>query len=151
MMSLTIDPAVLADLDDVLRLIDLQFDEHAIAAGGKRLRAAVTAVLSAADLGFFLLARERGRAVGVAYVSFVWALEHSGRAAWLEELYVVPERRGHGIGNQLLEAALKVARERGCAAVDLEVEQSHGRAENLYRRAGFAALARARWVRRLER
>jgi GNAT superfamily N-acetyltransferase len=33
--------------------------------------------------------------------------------AYLEELYVVPNRRGHGLGRALLEAAMDHARERG--------------------------------------
>jgi GNAT superfamily N-acetyltransferase len=127
----------------------MQFDEHAIDTPPARLRGAIAAVLSNPDLGFFLLAREGGRAIGVAYVSFVWALEHCGRGAWLEELYVFPSERGRGVGEELLHSALAKVRERGVAAVDLEVEHSRQRAENLYRRAGFEPLTRARWVRHL--
>jgi GNAT superfamily N-acetyltransferase len=87
--------------------------------------------------------------VGVAYVSFQWSLEHGGKAAWLEELYVLPDLRGGGLGTALLQAALDQAREEECAAVDLEVDGDHRRAETLYRRHGFEPLERARWVRRL--
>lgn len=148
-MRVAIAQAGRGDLDEVLRLVDLQFDEHAIETDRDRLRTAVAAVLDDDGLGVFLLARESGDAVGLAYMSFVWALEHCGHAAWLEELYVVPEARGRGIGDQLLQTILSCARDRGCAAVDLEVEHSQKRAENLYRRAGFTAHTRSRWVRSL--
>jgi GNAT superfamily N-acetyltransferase len=148
MSEISIHVGSAADLDEVLVLISAQFDEHEIQTPVDRLREAVVAVLADARLGLFLLARRQGLTVGVAYLSFTWTLEHCGRTSWLEELYVVPSERGHGIGDRLLQAALVEARERGCAAVDLEVEHSQKRAENLYRRAGFEPRTRARWVRR---
>jgi GNAT superfamily N-acetyltransferase len=136
------------DSSAVLALITAQFDDHRIQTPVDRLRAAISAVLADSRLGLFLLARKQGHPVGVAYLCFTWSLEHCGRTAWLEELYVVPSERDQGIGDRLLQAALVEARERGCGAVDLEVEHSQKRAENLYRRAGFKPLTRERWVRR---
>jgi ribosomal protein S18 acetylase RimI-like enzyme len=152
------------DFAVVRALLREQFAEHAIEVADDALDAALRAVLAdraAPDCaapdraapdrarGFFLLAQVEQRLAGVAYVALTWTLEHGGRTAWLEELYVPPELRNRGIGRALLRAALGTARERGCAAVDLEVERDHARAENLYRREGFAPLARSRWVRRL--
>ncbi len=68
----------------------------------------------------------------------------------MEELYVLPHYREQGCGEALLRAALQMARDRGCAAVDLEVEEVHQRAEHLYYRNGFLRLARTRWMRRLD-
>jgi len=65
---------------------------------------------------------------------------------FLEELYVVPELRGRGIGQALLRAALDVARTRRCRSAELEVERSHARAANLYARAGFRPLERVHWT-----
>jgi GNAT superfamily N-acetyltransferase len=39
--------------------------------------------------------------------------------ATLDDLYVVPERRGRGLGRALLRAALDAARERGAASFEL--------------------------------
>ncbi len=57
--------------------------------------------------------------------------------AYLEELYVVPERRGHGIGRALLEAAMEHARERGAAHIDLGTSEDDVAARALYESAGF--------------
>jgi GNAT superfamily N-acetyltransferase len=137
------------DTREIVALIREQFVEHEIEIDEQRLIAAVAAVLADESLGAFLLARAGERCVGVAYLSFVWALEHGGRSAWLEELYVIPDERNRGVGAQLVQAALAYAREHGCAALDLEVEDSQRRAENLYRRHGFVPRTRARWVREL--
>ena len=138
-----------ADRDVVVQFLLQQFAEHSISAPLDKLAAASDAVLATDNLGFVLLAYDDQRPVGLAYVALVWTLEHVGRSAWLQELYVAPDRRNRGIGRALLTAALDRAREIGCSAADLEVDEHHRRAETLYRRAGFAPLPRSRWVRTL--
>jgi ribosomal protein S18 acetylase RimI-like enzyme len=57
--------------------------------------------------------------------------------AYLEELYVVPERRGQGLGRALLQAAMAHARERGAARIDLGTSEDDVAARALYESAGF--------------
>jgi GNAT superfamily N-acetyltransferase len=131
------------------RLLLRQFEEHHILVCSDDLEKAIAAVIDNENLGFFLMAQKDERIIGVAYVSFNWTLEHCGKSAWLEELYVIPEWRNHGVGRSLLSSVIQQARACGCEAIDLEVDQSHALAENLYRRAGFSALSRTRWVKDL--
>lgn len=145
-----VDKAQTEDREIVLSLIIKQFEEHSILVRRKALEQSIAAVLANDKLGIFLLAHSHGRPVGVAYISFVWSLEHCGPSAWLEELYVLPEDRNRGVGSALLHAAIHVSQTHGCAAVDLEVEKSLARAENLYRREGFSTLPRARWVHKID-
>jgi GNAT superfamily N-acetyltransferase len=75
---------------------------------------------------------------GVAQVSFkasVWADEPVG---YLEELYVVPERRGQGIGRALMEAVLELAREHGAAGMEVVTGEYDSAARALYESVGFA-------------
>jgi ribosomal protein S18 acetylase RimI-like enzyme len=81
---------------------------------------------------------------------YAWWRVRGTRSAWLDELYVLPDCRGRGVGRALLEQAVTAAREMGCAAMDLEVDQEHARAERLYARTGFQSLARSRWVKYLK-
>jgi GNAT superfamily N-acetyltransferase len=146
---LAIAPAQAADREALLRLLAAQFQELEIPLPAERLAQAVDGVLEDPSRGTFLLGRAGGRAAGLAYLSYQWTLEHGGRVAWLEELFVEPELRSQGLGAQLLEAACAHARSQACAAVDLEVEEAHPRAANLYSRAGFRPLNRKRWVKAL--
>jgi ribosomal protein S18 acetylase RimI-like enzyme len=57
--------------------------------------------------------------------------------AYIEELYVVPDRRGQGLGRALLEAAMEVARERGATHIDLATSEADTEALGLYESAGF--------------
>jgi GNAT superfamily N-acetyltransferase len=144
-----IRPARPSDRDDVLALLGAQLAEHAIELSATRLAAAVDGILAEPARGALFVAHADGAAVGVAYLSFTWTLEHGGAVGWLEELYVVPARRGGGIGTALLDAVCTRARTAGCGAVDLEVDAGHARAADLYRRHGFGELPRTRFSLRL--
>lgn len=74
---------------------------------------------------------------GFAQLRFRPSLYTGALDAHLEELYVVPERRGRGLGRALLEAAMDHARQRGAAHVDLGTSEDDLAARNLYESAGF--------------
>jgi GNAT superfamily N-acetyltransferase len=143
-----IDVANTEAIDAVVALLGSQFKEHGIALGLDELSEAVRGLISDAERGIVLMAQDP-EPVGVAVLAFTWTLEHGGRVAWLDELFVIPEHRGRGIGRALLRRALDIARENGCRAVDLEVDSGHAQAERLYQREGFASLPRRRWASRL--
>lgn len=69
----------------------------------------------------------------VGYVGF-WLLVDE---AHISTLAVHPDRRGRGIGEQLLVAALERALELGAALATLEVRTSNDVAIGLYRKHGF--------------
>ena|SRR2546426_11245882 len=139
-----------ADASGLIRLLGVQLREHRITLDAGLLARGVRGLLRRPKLGRFLVAGDGSEVVGFAALSFLWTLEHGGRAAWLDELYVVPERRGLGVGRALLLASYRIAREAGAMALDLEIEKRHARAANLYRREGFKRLSRERWSRRLK-
>jgi ribosomal protein S18 acetylase RimI-like enzyme len=74
---------------------------------------------------------------GFAQLRFRPSVYTGALDAHLEELYVVPERRGHGLGRALLEAAMDHARERGAAHIDLGTSEDDVAARRLYESAGF--------------
>ncbi len=139
------------DAASVQHLLAVQLAEHHIDITAEKLANSIHGVLEVPKRGFFLIALRDGLCIGVAYVSFIWALEHGGQAGWLEELFVVPEHRTGGVGTQLLEAVIAAARVSGCAALDLEIDRDHERVHSLYERHGFSPLPRSRVVKRLAR
>ena len=56
---------------------------------------------------------------------------------YLEELYVVPDRRGQGLGRALMEAAIDTAREKGAEHMDLGTSEDDRAARALYEKLGF--------------
>ena len=144
-----IEKATLPDLDSIHSLLLKQFDEHAIKVPPDLLKQAVLAMLENKGRGILLVARKESKIVGIAAVSFVWTLEHGGQSAWLDELYILPEYRGQGIGRSLMRQVIGQAQEMGCLAIDLEVDADHRSAERLYEQERFRRLPRSRWVRYL--
>lgn len=146
---MNIEIATTKDLNILHALMQKQFLEHQIEYKDDQLKSAIRQMLSDETLGFFLIAKENKHSLGFAAISFAWTLEHGGKTAWLDELYVLPEHRGAGIGSAIIDQLLIEAKEKGCLAVDLEVESDHRRAENLYMRKGFQKLDRSRWAQRI--
>ena len=77
---------------------------------------------------------------GFAQLRFRPSLYTGALDAHLEELYVVPERRGHGLGRALLDAAMEYARQRGAARIDLGTSEDDTAALALYESTGFTNL-----------
>jgi len=129
----------------VVALLHQQLADHSLRPPAEALEAAVQEIMARPQLARILVAVVAGEIVGVAVLSFVLTLEHGGRAAWLEELYVEPAQRDRGIGTELVRAVCDVATAQGARAVDLEVEAGHERVQHLYERCGFCRHARQRW------
>lgn len=149
-MNVTIRPARRADLPALAALLIAQLRDHDNDLPDADLAAAAGGLLDRPPRGQFLLALAGDAAVGFAALSYLWTIERGGRAAWLDELYVLPARRGAGIGTALLAAAVTAATAAGARALDLEIETGHERVATLYQRAGFRPLPRQRWARSLD-
>jgi ribosomal protein S18 acetylase RimI-like enzyme len=74
---------------------------------------------------------------GFAQLRFRPSLYSAARDACLEELYVVPERRGTGLGRALLDAAMWHARARGADHIELNTSEADTAALGLYESSGF--------------
>ena len=74
---------------------------------------------------------------GIAVVRLRPSFWSGALDAYLEELYVVPDRRGEGIGRALLEATMDAAREGGATRIDLGTSVDDKAAIALYESAGF--------------
>ena len=134
------DPAVrrakAADAEAIGRLLDAfnrEFDDPT--PGPRVLAERVRALIAAGELTV-LLAGEGPD--GVAVLRFRPALWTDGLDCYLEELYVVPERRGEGLGRAIVEVALEDARREGAVYVYLGTNETDVAARALYESLGFS-------------
>jgi ribosomal protein S18 acetylase RimI-like enzyme len=130
--------ATVEDSEEVAELLDrfqVEFDEFTPGAAvlAPRVRDHI-----ARDLSVFLLAGPPR--VGVAQLRFREYLLTGSPTCYVEELYVVPARRGEGHGRRLMELALEVARERGATWIELGTAASDTAARGLYESLGFTNL-----------
>ena len=91
-----------------------------------------------------LIAEDDGRAVAFAlfFHSFSTFLAQPG--IYLEDLFVVPEARGGGVGRALLEKLAETAVERGCGRLEWAVLDWNEPAIRFYERLG--AKPNAEWT-----
>lgn len=100
-------------------------------------------------LGVAWLVALGGEVVGYSILSFYFSLEFGGRTAFVDELFVVPERRGRGIGTAVLGLLEEEGRRLGLRALHLESEAANTGATALYTRLGFVDYHRRLLTKRL--
>jgi ribosomal protein S18 acetylase RimI-like enzyme len=130
-----------ADAEEIAELLDRfqsEFDEYT---PGAEVLAVRIREHIAGDLSVFLLAGPDH--VGVAQLRFREYLLTGTPTCYLEELYVVPDRRGEGHGRMLMESALSLARERGATTMELGTAVTDTAARGLYESLGFTNLEKA--------
>jgi ribosomal protein S18 acetylase RimI-like enzyme len=74
---------------------------------------------------------------GLALLRFRPSFWSAGLECNLAELYVVPARRGQGLGRRLMECALDLARQLGADYMDLGTSEDDVAARALYESLGF--------------
>jgi ribosomal protein S18 acetylase RimI-like enzyme len=82
-----------------------------------------------------VVAKAEGNLVGWCDIQTGWhhTLRHCGSLG----MGVLPEFRGQGLGQRLLENCIAIARQAGVTRVELEARSDNERALSLYRRMGF--------------
>jgi GNAT superfamily N-acetyltransferase len=98
---------------------------------------ALVELLADPRLGVVMVDEDGGAIVGYSVVTLGFSLELGGRDAFVDELYVTPERRRQGRGAALLASAMAWARTAGARAIHLEVALADEAKLRLYRSAGF--------------
>jgi ribosomal protein S18 acetylase RimI-like enzyme len=71
-----------------------------------------------------------------------------GQRAWITRLGIVPEQRGHRVGQLLTSSLIEAARERAAGQVQLEVIEGNEPAHRLFLKLGFEAVRRLLVIRR---
>jgi GNAT superfamily N-acetyltransferase len=84
-----------------------------------------------------LLVEDDGDAVGLLSYAIVPGLFHTADSGLIELLVVTAARRGEGIGRRLVEAALHVFEEAGCAEASVSTGAENETAQRLYADAGL--------------
>jgi GNAT superfamily N-acetyltransferase len=94
-----------------------------------------------------LLAELDGATVGFALFFHTYSTWRGRRGVWLEDLFVLPGARRHGVGAALLRRVARIARERGCARFEWSVLDWNETAIGFYRKLGADVLAEWRICR----
>jgi len=77
------------------------------------------------------------KAIGYVILTLGFSIEHGGRDGFIDELYVIPEMRGLGLGRRMIQIAEDAARALGVGTLHLEVENRNKTAQAIYRKSGW--------------
>jgi ribosomal protein S18 acetylase RimI-like enzyme len=124
-------------LERALVLMRAYYEHDGLKFDSLRQQRALEAMLRE-DRGRAWLATNRGEVVGYAVVVFTFSLEYGGLEAELDELFLAPEARGHGVGRAVMNLVLHEVHALGAVVVTLETEAENEPARMFYRRLGFS-------------
>ncbi len=136
--ALVLGAAAKKDLPQLVELLGVLFQQEAdFVPDAVKQRRALEAILGDPRIGRIYVAREDGRVVGMVSTLYTISTAEGGKAAWLEDMVVLPERRGQGVGAALLAHAVVGAREEGCLRLTLLSDEDNDMAHAVYAAEGF--------------
>jgi GNAT superfamily N-acetyltransferase len=140
-MSIRILPATESDVPLILRLISALADyerlSHQVAATEGALRETLFGDKPAAEV---VIAYVDNVPVGFALWFYNYSTFLARQGLYLEDLFVLPEWRGHGIGRRLLSHLASIAVERGCGRMEWSVLDWNESAIGFYRKLGATVM-----------
>ena len=92
-------------------------------------------VIVAGPSTMLLVARHAGKVVGMLTLA-IFRIP-TGVRAWIEDVVVDADARGHGVGEALTREAVRIAGTHGARTVELTSRPSREAANRLYQRLGF--------------
>lgn len=87
-----------------------------------------------------------GDLAGYGMVSRSYSTETGGICLWIEDIYILPQHRGQGIGTAFLQFVEGLG---GAVRLRLEAEPENERAMHVYRKAGFRELGYTQLIKEL--
>lgn len=130
--------AELRDIPQLLPLIRRYWEFEGIAGfEALRVELVLQRLLGDAALGAAWVAEADGALVGYLIAVLVLSIEHQGLMAEIDELFVLPEARSHGVGGRLLAAAEEDLTQRRCVRLQLQLGSGNEVARAFYERRGY--------------
>ena len=138
-MAFDIRKATSADLE---KLVSFATEEAREAEGVtkdiNRVRQGIRTALEDESIAmYWVLEKEDTGIVGNVSVVKEWSDWNAGYYWWIQSMYILPEFRGKGLMERLVQALKDEARQEGALELRLYVHKNNAQAVTAYQRAGF--------------
>lgn len=130
------------DLGELLELVRAYYQFDGIRFDPESATTALKTLLRRPSLGRVWIARDSGKAVGYAILTFNYDIEFDGIEGIVTDLFVKANYRGRGLGQRIMAAIDDHCRVKKISTIELQVEQRNRAAQAFYRKLGFARLSR---------
>jgi len=138
-VDLTLRPATPADLDALVRLLEVLFTLEAdFRPDPEKQRRGLSLLLADPARAAVVVAEREGRVVGMVTAQLVVSTAEGAPSALVEDLVVEAAARGAGAGRRLLGAIEAWARARGATRLQLLADRDNTPALRFYARCGWS-------------
>jgi GNAT superfamily N-acetyltransferase len=124
------------EVNELLPLMRAYCDFYECSPTDEGLMTMLRTLIDEPSQGAVFIARDGGRAVGVATLDWKWSSLKGARMGYLEDLFVDPGSRGKGIADALIEICADRCRELGMPAMQWATAPDNHRAQKVYNRTG---------------
>lgn len=133
-----ISKATAEDISALSALLSVLFSQEAEFTPDQEAQArGLARIIDSPDTGVVLVAKSDGVVVGMVNLLFTISTALGERVALLEDMVIASKLRGAGVGSQLLEQAISVARAEGCKRITLLTDKTNESAQRFYAKQGF--------------
>lgn len=134
-----ITKAELSDVPELNGLLTILFSQEAEFTPNPELQAqGLSQIIDNPEAGYIVVAKEQNKIIGMVNVLFTVSTALGTRVALLEDMVVSPEVRGQGIGSQILDYAIRSAKQSGCKRITLLTDNDNVSGQNFYAKHGFS-------------
>jgi GNAT superfamily N-acetyltransferase len=135
--EITIEKVTHLDLSELLPLMRAYCDFYEVEPRDDRLVNMSRALIDSPSEGCQLLARDPDRKpVGFATIFWGWSTLSASREGLMNDLYVVPDIRGGGVGRRLIDACRGECRKKGINTLTWSTAPDNKTAQRLYDSTG---------------
>jgi len=128
-----------ADIPELCGLLSILFTQEAEFKPDFRKQAdGLQKIIDNPQTGCIVKAEENGRIAGMVNILFTISTFTGGIVAVLEDMVVLPEHRGSGLGAEILKTAKNIAFDKGCSRITLLTDGTNTGAQRFYLKHGFS-------------
>jgi ribosomal protein S18 acetylase RimI-like enzyme len=144
--------AVKADLDTLVAFtLQEAFEAEGVRKDAAGVRRGVEGAFQDPPQSVYWVVEDaHGRAIASTSVVTEWSDFHGGPYWWIQSIFIVPEHRGRGLVELLLDRIATMARLAGALDLRLYAHNSNERAFRVYRRCGFSTAPYTIMTRKLD-
>ena len=138
-MALDIRRAKSADLESLVSFAVAEAKEaEGVKKDSERVRQGVATALNDDSIArYWVLEKNNTGVIGSVSIVKEWSDWNSGYYWWIQNMYILPEFRGKGLMQQLIQALKDTARNEGALELRLYVHKNNAQAISAYQKVGF--------------
>ena len=136
-----------SDVETILVLMEHFYADEGIRFERERSKAALSMLLESSVLGEVFFVISEGQTAGYIALTNGFSLEFGGAYQFIDELFLLDNFRGRGLGAATLQFVEERAAQRGIVSLHLEVSVENLQAQRLYGKRGYASTGRYLWCK----